>query len=519
MRSRLLLSTAFVASLMFCAAAPEAATLTGTVTGPDGQPFRGAFVQARNAKTKITVSVLTGRDGKYKAPELGAGDYRVTIRAPGFRADPKSGLALSADQNASADFALKQGEVRWADLSIYQGKQLAPDHPGKGMLFGLCMACHGFQTRMAGMVRDEDGWRDRVNYMRTDMGFFVSDPRFGFTDQKAEEVIQYMTKLFGEDSILPKSPADDPRYKNLVRPFSDDSLNIVYVEYEMPGGNRMPWSAKPDKDGAFWIPYYGKANKIGRLNPETGEVKEYPVPYTGTAAIHSAVPAPDGSVWLTEQGSARLGKWDPKTEKITEYQDNLRKHTVAVDTNGFVWSTGGLTRFDPKTEKYDPIKDVPTSYGISLDKDNNVWFAELLNTGKIGRVDAKTLEVKKWALPTVNGRPRRIVVADDGTVWFAEFDSGKLAHFDPKTEKIDEFQLPGPAPSPYALGIDKTGQVWYSSEWTDVVGKLDPASGKVTEYPVPRPENSMRDFFLDDKGRMWFGSPPNDRVGYFYLAK
>src|SRR6266852_1193570 len=40
-----------------------AATISGTVTGPDRAPFRGAFVQARNAKTRITVSVLSDRDG------------------------------------------------------------------------------------------------------------------------------------------------------------------------------------------------------------------------------------------------------------------------------------------------------------------------------------------------------------------------------------------------------------------------------------------------------------------------
>ncbi len=519
MRSFAVLSATLVAALFSPAAAPHAATITGALTGPDGRPFKGAFIQARNSKTHITTSVLSGVDGRYKVPDLKAGDYRVSIRAPGFRADATSGLALTGEANASLDFALKKGEVRWTDLSMYQGKQLMPEHPGKAMLFSLCMACHGFQSRMAAVSRDEDGWRDRVNYMRTDMGFFVSDPRFGFTDQKADEVTKYLASMFSQDSVLPKSPAELPKYKETVRPISDEALNIVYVEYEMPGGNRMPWSAKPDKDGSFWIPYYGKANKIGRLNPDTGEVKEYPVPFAGTAAIHSAVPAPDGSVWLTEQGSNRLGKWDPKTEKVTEYTDDLRKHTVQVDSNGFVWSTGGLTRFDPKTEKFEPVKEVPTSYGISLDKNNNVWFAELVTTGKIGRVDAKTMEVKKWALPTVNGRPRRIVVGDDETVWFAEFDSGKIGHFDSTTEKIEEFQLPGPQPTPYALGLDLTGQVWYSSEWMDVIGKLDPASGKVIEYPTPRPENAMRDFFRDDKGRMWFGSPPNDRVGYFYLAK
>jgi streptogramin lyase len=37
---------------------------------------------------------------------------------------------------------------------------------------------------------------------------------------------------------------------------------------------------------------------------------------------HSAVPAAGGSVWLTEQGSNKLGRWDPITREITEYQDN-----------------------------------------------------------------------------------------------------------------------------------------------------------------------------------------------------
>ena len=60
----------------------DAATIAGTVKGPDGAAFRGAFVQARNAKTKITVSVLSDNEGRYHVDNLGAGDYRVQIRAP-----------------------------------------------------------------------------------------------------------------------------------------------------------------------------------------------------------------------------------------------------------------------------------------------------------------------------------------------------------------------------------------------------------------------------------------------------
>jgi virginiamycin B lyase len=497
----------------------DAATITGTVTGPDGAPFRGAFVQARNAATHITVSVLSNAQGHYLVPDLAAGDYRLAIRAPGFKADPKSGIALTADQNLAQDIALQKSYVHWSDLSIEQGKELLPDERGKDLLFTHCMACHGFQSRMAAVVRDEDGWRDRVNYMRDAMGFFINRPVFGFNDQKAEDIVSYLNHMFGEEPGLPKSPTELAAYAATVRPFADAAMNIVYVEYEMPGPNRMPWSAHPDKDGTFWIPYYGRANKIGHLDPVSGKIEEFPVPNMGTAAIHSAVPAPDGSVWLTEQGSNKLGRWDPKTRTVTEYQDDWGKHTIAVEADGTVWSTGGLSRFDPQTGKFTHIADVPTAYGIALDKNGNVWFAELKRDGRIGEVDAKTLQTTKWIPPTATGTPRRIEIADDGVVWFAEFEAGKISAFDPRTEHFKEYKLPGPRPTPYALAVGADHMIWYSSEWQDVLGRLDPATGEVTEYPIPHAENSMRDFFMDDKGRLWFGSPANDRVGYFYLAK
>src|SRR4030081_1655489 len=308
----------------------DAATISGTVAGPDGAALRGAFVQARNAKSKIVVSVLSDRDGKYRIENLPAGEYRLQIKAPGYKSDPKNGGTLTADQSAAFDFALQNGTVRWSDISMWQGMKLLPEARGRDLFFVHCMACHGFQSRMAAVVRNEDGWRGRMNYMPDAMGFFVMEPRFGFNDQKAEDVIFYMNHVFGEDSVLPKSPTELPNYKDTLRPFGDEGMKIVYVEYELPGPDRMPWSAHPDKDGSFWIPYYGRANKIARLSPETGEIKEFPVPNVGTAAIHSAVPAPDGSVWLTQQGSNKLGRWDPDKQKDSEHQDDKRKHTIRI---------------------------------------------------------------------------------------------------------------------------------------------------------------------------------------------
>ena len=64
------------------------ATVTGTVKAPDGAPFRGAFVQAQNSNTKIMVSVLSDRQGRYRIENLPAGQYQLQVRAVGYRTDP-----------------------------------------------------------------------------------------------------------------------------------------------------------------------------------------------------------------------------------------------------------------------------------------------------------------------------------------------------------------------------------------------------------------------------------------------
>jgi virginiamycin B lyase len=514
-----------VASMVFCVTSLSyAATVTGSVKGPDGTPFEGAFVQARNSKTHMTVNVLSRKDGHYRIPDLQAGDYEVRIKAIGYQAQPRTGVTLAADQSASYDFALQKGRVRWTDISMYQAAKLLPDGKGKGALFepkpgqptATCAACHGFQTRMAAMTRDEDGWRDRVNYMRTTM-------RARLSDEEASDLVTYLNSIFGEDSTLPKSPADVPGYQSVLTKFSDDSNRIVYVEYEV--GGKFPWSAVPDKKGDVWIPYNGPINKVARLNPTTGQLDDFPVAGTDILRIHSAYPAADGMVWFSEQFKNKIGRLDPKTKQITEFQaadggpdERVSTHTIRVDSKGMVWSSGEpLNRLDPETGKFTSYKAVAGGfYSITIDKNDNVWAGGLRDDGKIYRVDSKG-ELKYWTPPT-KGEPRRINMAPDGSVWFGEYFSGKAARFDPKTETFKEFDLPGARPSPYALAVTSDGKVWYASYYMDELGCLDPKTGSVVVYPYPHSENSLREFFPDDKGRLWYGSPSNDRVGYFYLA-
>src|SRR4051794_21578967 len=88
------LASVSVLALVAAAGAADAATITGTVTGPDGAPFRAAFVQARHEGQKMTVSVLTDNQGRYVVENLPAGDYTLGIRAIGYDADSKADVKL-----------------------------------------------------------------------------------------------------------------------------------------------------------------------------------------------------------------------------------------------------------------------------------------------------------------------------------------------------------------------------------------------------------------------------------------
>jgi len=513
---------AIVGLAILISASCPAATVTGTVTSPDGGPYEGAFIQAINSKTKVMVSVLSDKQGHYRIPDLPVGDYQIRVRAIGFTVDPRSAVSLAGSQNASFDFALQKGTVRWSDLTLYQGKKLMPEGKGKDVLSSNCFICHGFQTRMAAVRRDEEGWRDRIQYMRESMAFQLEGR---INDEKADELATYLNSVFGADSTFPRSPADLPQYKDTVRPFADEAMNIVYVEYDVSGSKGLPWSAAPDKDGNFWIPFYGRGNEVARLNPKTAEVTRFPLPFDETAGVHSAVPAPDGMVYFTEFALNRLAKLDPRTGKITEFQDSgdvpgerPDKHTVRVDAKGNLWSSGSpVSKYDPETGKFTHFMEAPSSYGITFEKDGNTWFCVLKKDGKIGRVDAKTEKVTQWSPPT-QGTPQRLAIDSDGIVWFGERSGNKIGRFDPKTETFKEFPLPGPSASPYPMAVGKDGGIWYGSTDQDLIGRLDPATGKVIEYPFPHSEAMMREFFLDAQGRIWFATPTNNRVGYFYLT-
>lgn len=509
----------------FLAPAAWGGTITGTVTGPDGKPFMGAFVVAENPQNKMTVNVLSDEQGRYHIKQLADASYTVRITAIGYKSEPKAGVSLKGEQAVALDFALQKSPVRWGDLSTYQGRQLLPKTPKHDLsyndpFFTTCFqSCHSFQTRMTPTAFDEAGWRARVEYMRDSMGAGGGH----MSDETVKDFTDYLTTAFGPNSPKPASPEDMPQYKSLVRPFSPKAMNIGYVEYDFGGQNGLgPWSAVEDKNGMMWIPYYGRGNEVVRLNPKTAELTRFPLPFSRTAGIHSVIPSSDGTVWFTEAALGRIGQLNPATKEITEFQntplsDGKRtgSHTIRVDNGGLVWVSGGpaISLFDPKTDQFKHF-DLGGTYGNVVGKNGDEWFTSFVNDGPIGRVSRDGVLTKFY--PPTKGKPQRLQIDDDGIVWFSERRGGKIGRLDPKTAEFKEYPLPGPEPSPYAIGIDRDHMIWYSSHEQDVLGRLDPKTGEVTEYPYPHSEIAMREFFLDSQGRMWYASSVNNKIGYFF---
>ena len=172
-------------------------------------------------------------------------------------------------------------------------------------------------------------------------------------------------------------------------------------------------------DGAIW--WTGQsANKLGRLDPRTGEMREYPLK-TKLSGPHGLIDDKDGNVWYAGNWAAHVGKLDPKTGDITEYKMP-----------------------DPKAR--DPHTPL-------FDRDYKNLFFTLQQANMLGRLTVATGEIKLVTMPKPRSQPYGMVFDSKGTVWFEEFGGPRLASLDPVTMEMKEYVLPNADTRPRRLAI------------------------------------------------------------------
>src|SRR5271154_7208016 len=88
------------ASLPYPASAQaQVAALTGAVSSAEEATMEGVLVSATRAQSNITITVVTGADGRYSFPanRLGPGQYTLGVRGVGYELDRPQGSAIAVE--------------------------------------------------------------------------------------------------------------------------------------------------------------------------------------------------------------------------------------------------------------------------------------------------------------------------------------------------------------------------------------------------------------------------------------
>jgi len=302
------------------------------------------------------------------------------------------------------------------------------------------------------------------------------------------------------------------------------TLSVTIKEYEVPTPKSRPHDPALAPDGSLW--YTGQAaNKLGRLDPKTGEFKEYPLKTPGSGP-HGLVADQQGNIWFTAISGGYVGKLDPKTGEVTEYRapgdTEIDPHTPAFDHDGILWFTNEETnyigRLDPKTGKMTLAK-LPTPkavpYGIVILPNNTPMFCEF-GTNKLATIDPRTMAIHEYTLPANSARPRRLALAPDGTVFYTDYARGYLGHFDPAAGKLlKEWTSPGGADSePYGIAVTKVGDVWYSESGVkpNTLVRFDPRTESFGKEPIPSGGGVVRNMVATPDGHLYLACSGVNKV-------
>jgi len=515
------------------------AALTGLVGSAEDNAMEGVLVSASKTGSPVTVTVVTGKDGHFSFPasKLPPGQYSLAVRAVGYDLDAHKVIEISDQKTATADLQLRKTEDLAAQLS--NGEWLA-SIPGtdqqKGQLLS-CVGCHTLE-RIVRSKYDADTFLAQVlprmqGYVNQSIPAHPQLRRAErLMEERGDQRVQVYRAAAEYLSTINLSAASQWSYalKTFPRP-TGRATHVIYTEYALPRETISPHDVIVDADGIVWYSSFGEQN-LGRLDPKSGKVTEYPIPEhkpgfpTGGLGLRADK---DGNLWLGNMYQATIVNFDRKTESFKFWPLPPEQNIDAAQVNmvspqsahvdGKVWTQNngyaGVHRLDiatGKIETWQPFKDAPKGephnvYDVIPDSSNNVYFTDFRQQN-IGRIDAKTGEVKLFEVPTARSAPRRGGMDAQDRLWFGEYRGDRIGMFDTRTGQFKEWKLNTRWASPYDVILDKNENAWTGSMITDQVTRLDTKSGEMVDYLLPKSTN-IRRVFVDNATTpvsFWVGS-------------
>ena len=139
---------------------------------------------------------------------------------------------------------------------------------------------------------------------------------------------------------------------------------------KLGGRAAYPHTIRFDKAGIAWFTLAG-SEQVGRFDPKAREARLIDLPPVrslgaagGTIPYGIDVSPIDGTVWYSRLFGDKIGRIDPKTLQVKEYDSPVRgPRRMRFDKHGRLWLTGFsdgiLARLQPN--KYSPAWDLPPS--------------------------------------------------------------------------------------------------------------------------------------------------------------
>jgi virginiamycin B lyase len=202
-----------------------------------------------------------------------------------------------------------------------------------------------------------------------------------------------------------------------------DPKTGITTEYAMPDpAAKDPHTLIFDHEGMLWFTVQ-QANMVGRLDPKSGEVKLVTSPTPKSRPYGMAVNSKN-VVHFVEFGANKVATID-KNMAIKEYtlpDPGARPRRIAISPDDMIWYTdfsrGFLGRLDPVTGKVtewqSPSGPKSEPYGIVFTR-GALWYNEsFAKPNTIVRFDPKTEAFQTWAIPGGGDIVRNMDVMPNG---------------------------------------------------------------------------------------------------------
>jgi streptogramin lyase len=533
-------------SLQLPAFSQSSVSLTGIVSSDAEGPMEGVLVKAKQATGNITITVVSNDKGQYAFPadKIKPGQYTLSVRATGYEVPNRSMPVTVGADTTKADLKLRKVS-NFVLVDQLTPAEIVNSLPGEqARSLAECGVCHSM-SRILKSTHDAEEWKATILRMRNHTpsanDFRPESLPFKMPLQKNDEALaNYLATI----NLSTKSEWDF-QFKPHPRP-KGESTKVIITEFDMPRRDGEPHDAVMDSEGMIWYADF-VAPIIGRLDPHTGEYKEWPLPEIKPGFPQGSLGValdPKGNPWIGRAFQGGVATMDKKTEKVTSYRipkefDNeyVRNTFIAVGKDGTVCFDDPFNRnifiLDPETGKINGYaaypgwkfelgtrngvgpngeKDTHFMYGVAMDSKGTCYWGDTGNR-YIGSIDSKTGKTELFATPTPMSFPHRIEMAENDQLWFAEINAKKIGHFDTKTKKFEEWAALGDD-DPYGAALDAAGFAWTGGTPTDFVSKLDPKTGHIVQYLLPNPNTNIRRVRTYDKT-----TPPSMLIGENHQAK